>query len=46
MPWRKDRPPAPGELEFHLPNEQAGKEHDEAWREHRAEKLAKRHEPQ
>lgn len=43
MPWRKDRPAGPGELEFHLASEPEATRHDEKWRRSRAEKLLRRH---
>lgn len=41
--WQKNRPNAPGELEFHLPNEKEARRHDDAWLEQRAEKLNRKH---
>ncbi len=49
MVWTKNRPVAPGELEFHLTGlrrmqgEAAGEKHDESWYARRVEKLDKRH---
>lgn len=42
MPWRKDRPYAPGELEFKIGG---GTAHDDAWLKKRAERLEKKHHP-
>lgn len=41
MPWRKDRPVAPGELEFQLGGQ--GSKHDDAWMQKRAERLERKH---
>jgi hypothetical protein len=43
MPWRKDRPLSPGDLEFHLPADPEARRHDDAWLRERAEKLNARH---
>ena len=43
MTWTKDRPPSPGEMEFHLPSDAGIRKHDDAWLRERAERLARKH---